>query len=131
MLNIKINKSAGLALVIFTTLFCINTKTIFAQEKPTLNRTVLLENKVDLPSTNINAKIIRVTLPPAFKTPSHTHEGPGPRYVVMGKLKVVEGGKINTYSAGEVFWESGNLMTVENIGENAAELIIFELAPAN
>lgn len=131
MLKIQINKSAGLVLVIFTTLFCINTQTILAQEKPTLNRAVLLENKVDLPSKNINAKIIRVTLPPAFKTPSHTHEGPGPRYVVMGKLKVVEGGKANTYSAGEVFWESGNLMTVENIGENAAELIIFEFAPAN
>jgi quercetin dioxygenase-like cupin family protein len=131
MLTIKIHKSAGLSLVIFTTLFCINTQTIFAQEKPTLNRTVLLENKVDLPSKNINAKMIRVIFPPAFKTPSHTHEGPGPRYVVKGKLKVVEGGKTNIYSAGEVFWESGNLMTVENIGENVAELIIFELAPAN
>ncbi len=128
---LKINKSTCLLLVIFTTLFCINTQTILAQEKPTLNRTVLLENKVDLPSKNINAKIIRVTFPPAFKTPSHTHEGPGPRYVVKGKLKVAEGGKINTYSAGEVFWESGNLMTVENIGEDVAELIIFELAPAN
>jgi quercetin dioxygenase-like cupin family protein len=131
MLTIKINKSAGLVLVIFATLFCINTQTILAQEKPTLNRAVLLENKVDLPSKNINAKIIRVTFPPAFKTPSHTHEGSGPRYIVKGKLKVIEDGKTNTYSAGEVFWESGNLMTVENISENAAELIIFELAPAN
>ncbi len=130
MLKIQINKSAGLVLVIFTTLFCINSQTVLAQEKPSLNRTVLLENKVDLPSKNINVKIIRVTLPPAFKTPSHTHEGPGPRYVVKGKLKVIEDGKINTYYAGEVFWESGNVMTVENIGENAAELIIFELAPA-
>lgn len=131
MLKIKINKSAGLVLAVFGTLFCINTQTILAQEKPNLNRTVLLENKVDLPSKDINAKIIRVTFPPAFKTPRHTHEGPGPRYVVKGKLTVVEGGKTNTYSAGEVFWESCNLMTVENISENAAELIIFELAPAN
>lgn len=131
MLKITINKASGTVLAFFTTVFFINTQTILAQEKPTLNRTVLLENKVDLPSKNINAKIILVTFPPAFKTPSHTHEGPGPRYVVKGKLKVVEGGKTNTYSAGEVFWESGNLMSVENIGENAAELIIFELAPAN
>jgi quercetin dioxygenase-like cupin family protein len=130
MLKIRINKASGTVLAIFATVFFINTQTILAQEKPTINRTVLLENKVDLPSKNINAKIIRVTFPPAFKTPRHTHGGPGPRYVVKGKLKVVEVGKTNTYSTGEVFWESGNLMSVENISENAAELIIFELAPA-
>jgi quercetin dioxygenase-like cupin family protein len=90
---------------------------------------VLLENKLELPSNNINAKVIRVIFPPAFKTPWHTHEGPGPRYVVKGKLKVVEGAKTNTYSVGDVFWESGHLMSVENMGEDSAELIIFELAP--
>jgi quercetin dioxygenase-like cupin family protein len=131
MLKIRIKKASGTVLAIFTTVFFINTQTILAREKPTLNRTVLLENKVDLPSKNINAKMIRVTFPIAFKTPQHTHEGPGPRYVVKGKLKVVEGDKANTYSAGEVFWESGNLMAVENIGETTAVLIIFELAPAN
>jgi quercetin dioxygenase-like cupin family protein len=130
MLKIKTIKSAGFFLVMLTALFCINIRTISAQEKPTLNRTLLLENRVELPSNNINAKVIQVTFPPAFKTPWHSHEGPGPRYVVKGKLKVVEGGKTNTYSVGDVFWESGNLMSVENIGEDSAELIIFELAPA-
>jgi len=130
MLKIKTIKSAGFFLVTLTALLCINIRTISAQEKPTLNRTVLLENRVELPSNNINAKIIRVTFPPAFKTPWHSHEGPGPRYVVKGKLKVVEGGKTNTYSVGDVFWESGHLMSVENLGEDSAELIIFELAPA-
>ena len=100
-----------------------------AQEKSFLNRTILLENKVELPSNNVNAKIIRVTFPFAFKTPVHTHEGPGPRYVVKGKFKVIEGGKTNIYSVGDVFWESGDLMSVENVGEDTAELIIFELAP--
>ena len=57
--------------------------------------------------------------------------GPGPRYVVKGKLKVNEGGNTNTYSIGDVFWESGDLMSVENIGEDLAELIIFELAPTH
>ncbi|WP_081813352.1 cupin domain-containing protein [Methylobacter tundripaludum] len=113
------------------TLLLIGGQVVSAQDKPTLNRAVLLENKIELPSNNINAKIIRVTFPVAFKTPWHTHEGPGPRYVVKGQLKVVEGGKTNTYSVGDVFWESGALMSVENIGEDAAELIIFELAPAN
>lgn len=104
MLKIRINKASGRVLAIFTTVFFINTQTILALEKPTLNRAVLLENKFDLPSKNINAKIIRVTLPPAFKTPSHTHEGSGPRYVVKGKLKVIEDGKTKTYTAGEVFF---------------------------
>ena len=129
MLKIKTIKSAGLVLVTLTALFFINIQTISAQENPAINRTILLENKLELPSNNVNAKIIRVTFPFAFKTPWHTHEGPGPRYVVKGKLKVIEGGKTNTYSAGDVFWESGHLMSVENIGEDSAEIIIFELAP--
>jgi len=129
MLKIKTIQSAGLVLVWLTSLLFINIKTVSAQENPTFDRTVLLENKVELPSNNVNAKVIRVIFPPAFKTPWHTHEGPGPRYVVKGKLKVVEGGKTNTYSAGDVFWESGDLMSVENLGDDSAELIIFELAP--
>ncbi len=96
--------------------------------KPGLIRTTLMENPVELPSKSVNAKVIRVTFPPAFKTPWHTHDGPGPRYVVKGKLKVTEDGKVNTYSVGEVFWESGKLMAVENVGTETAELIIFELA---
>jgi len=127
MLKIKTIQSAGLVLVWLTSLLFINLKTVSAQENPTFNRTVLLENKVELPSNNVNAKVIRVIFPPAFKTPWHTHEGPGPRYVVKGKLKVVEDGKTNTYAVGDVFWETGHLMSVENIGEDSAELIIFEL----
>ena len=131
MSKIKTIKSAGFILVTLMVIFLFNIKIVSAQEIPTLNRTILLENKVELPGNNINAKVIRVTFPPAFKTPWHTHQGPGPRYVVKGKLKVVEGGKTNTYSVGDVFWESGHLMSVENMGENSAELIIFELAPVN
>jgi quercetin dioxygenase-like cupin family protein len=104
-------------------------QTIFAEEsKPGLIRAILMENPVELPSKNINAKVIKVTFPPAFKTPWHTHDAPGPRYVLKGKLKVTEDGKVNTYSVGEVFWESGKLMAVENVGKEAAELIIVELA---
>ena len=131
MLNIKNVKSAGFFLVTLTAVFLVNIKIVSAQEKPTLNKAILLENKVELPSNNINAKVIRVTFPPAFKTPWHTHQGPGPRCVVKGKLKVVEGGKTNIYSVGDVFWESGQLMSVENMDEDSAELIIFELAPVN
>ncbi|MGZ8225542.1 MAG: cupin domain-containing protein [Methylococcaceae bacterium] len=122
-------KPASLFLIPFVVLTLSNAPIVSAQEKPGLNRTILLENQVELPSKHINSKMIRVIFPPAFKTPWHTHEGPGPRYVVKGALKVTEGGKTNTYSVGEVFWESGQLMAVENVGEETAELIIFELAP--
>jgi len=130
MFKIPTIQSAKIIRVMLAALLLINVYAVSAQEKA-LNRSILLSNKVELPSKNIDAKVIRVTFPPAFKTPWHTHEGAGPRYVVKGKLKVVEGGKTNTYSAGDVFWESGHLMSVENMGEDSAELIIFELAPVN
>jgi quercetin dioxygenase-like cupin family protein len=115
-----------LAVVLLLLLFVI-AEAVSADGKPGLIRTQLMENTVELPSKSVNAKVIRVTFPPAFKTPQHTHDGPGPRYVVKGKLKVTEDGKVNTYSVGEVFWESGKLMAVENVGSETAELIIFEL----
>jgi quercetin dioxygenase-like cupin family protein len=129
MFKTQLMKIAGYFSVTLIGLFSISVQTVSAEEKPALNRTVLLENKVELPSNTVNTKLIRVAFPPAFKTPWHTHQGPGPRYIVKGKLKVVENGKTNIYSAGQVFWESGALMSVENIGEGSAELIIFELAP--
>ncbi|TAN65603.1 MAG: cupin domain-containing protein [Methylobacter sp.] len=129
MLKRQTTQSTGFILVTLTALFIGNLPAVFAQQKPGLDRTVLLEKKLQLPSPNINTKMIRVAFPFGFKTPWHTHEGPGPRYVVKGRLKVVENGKAATYSAGEVFWETGELMSVENVGDDAAELIIFELAP--
>jgi quercetin dioxygenase-like cupin family protein len=129
MLKIQTIKATGFILATLPALFLGNIPTVSAQQETGLNRTVLLEKKLELPSPHIDTKMIRVAFPPAFKTPWHTHEGPGPRYVVKGKLKVVEGGKAHIYSAGEVFWETGELMSVENVGDDAAELIIFEIAP--
>ena len=102
MLKIKTINLAGLVLVTLIALFFINIELVSAEQKVALNKAVLLENKVELPSKSVNAKVIRVTLPPAFKTPWHTHEGAGPRYVVKGKLKVVEGGKTDTYYFGSL-----------------------------
>lgn len=97
--------------------------------KPGLIRTPLLANDVELPNKNINAKVIRVTFPPHYKTPWHTHEGPGPRYVVRGKFEVTDNGTVKTYSSGEVFWETGAKMAIQNKSDQTAELIIFELVP--
>lgn len=98
-------------------------------EKPGMQRSLLMENKVQLPHNVISAKTMRVVFPPLFKTAWHTHEGPGPRYVVRGELKVSEGDKTAVYKTGDVFWETGKLMAVENAGAEPTELIVFELAP--
>ena len=122
-------KKTLIFLLIITILFFISSA-LSAQGKAALNKEVLYENNIQLPSKDVNAKMIRVTFPPGFKTPWHTHKGPGPRYIIKGQLKIVEGGQANTYSAGEVFWESGMRMSAENIGEGEAELVIFQLAPS-
>jgi len=95
-----------------------------------LMRQILLKKNVTLPANTIESKVIRVTFPQGFKTPVHTHEGPGPRYVVKGRLRVEDAGESHVFNAREVFWETGEAMTVENIGGGEAEIIIFEMAPA-
>jgi quercetin dioxygenase-like cupin family protein len=103
----------------------------FAEEGKGIGRSLLLEKKLTLPSANINSKVIRVVFPPMFKAPWHTHEGPGPRYIIKGSFEVSQHGKTVTYSAGDVFWETGELMSLRNVTGEPAELIIFEMAPLN
>lgn len=96
------------------------------------SRQALIKRETTLPwaqDAKIQVSVIRVGFPPGLKTPLHTHEGQGPRYVVKGHLKVEDAGKSQVYGPGEVFWESGAPMTVENVGGSDAEFIIFEVAP--
>lgn len=95
-----------------------------------ISRQQLLKQRVTLPSKDVETHVIRVQFPKGYKTPMHTHQGPGPRYVVKGKLKVEDGGQSNVYGQGEVFWETGGEMTVENLAPAESEIIIFEMAPA-
>lgn len=129
MITIK-NLKHALALLLILPITYTYSQDAAATENTAFKRTVLLENKADLTSKHVTARTIRVIFPPAFKTPLHTHEGPGPRYVVKGKLKVIEGGKTNIYQAGDVFWESGEVMSVENLTAQPAEMIIVELVSA-
>lgn len=113
------------ALVAATTL----SHAAFAQEANMPARQTLMEKAVELPSNKVNARTIKVVFSKGYKTPLHTHEGPGPRYVVKGKLKVEQQGQSHEYGPGEVFWETGDSMTVENVGDGEAEMVIVELAP--
>ena len=92
-------------------------------------RQSLFTKRATLPSNTLDTRVVRVQFPKGYKTPEHTHEGPGPRYVLKGKLKVEDSGETKVYSAGDVFWETGAVMTVENVGTGKAEILIFELAP--
>lgn len=92
-------------------------------------RQMLLKKSLDMPSNSVEARVIRVQFPSGYKTPLHTHEGPGPRYVLKGRLKVEDSGQTQVYGPGDVFWETGAAMTVENIGGGDAEMVIFEVAP--
>ncbi|MGI9212570.1 MAG: cupin domain-containing protein [Methylococcaceae bacterium] len=103
---------------------------VLADEVKMPPRQILLEKATELPANQITARVIRVVFPQGYKTPLHTHEGPGPRYVLRGRIKVEESGQVQEYGPGEVFWETGQWMTVENISEGEAEMVIFELGNA-
>jgi quercetin dioxygenase-like cupin family protein len=103
---------------------------ITAQAQGKVEQEVLFEKDIELPDKNVQVKIRRVKFPVGYKTPEHTHKGPGPRYILKGKLEVIEGGVTGTFGPGEVFWESGIPMTAENVADEETELIIIELLPA-
>lgn len=78
--------------------------------------------------TSPEVRVIRVNFPTGFKTPLHTHDAQGPRYVIKGRLRVEDHGKTDVYGPGDTFWETGEAMTIESIGGSDAEMIIFEVA---
>ena len=109
------------------TLLTAATWAVLAEEANMPPRKVLLEKAVDLPTNKVNTRVIRVIFPKGYKTPLHTHEGPGPRYVLRGRIKIEENGQAHEYGPGEVFWETGQWMTAENISDGDTEVVIVEL----
>ena len=118
-----------LGLVLLVSILACGGSESVASKAPEKISTLVFEKVVDLPSKKVNVAIRHVKLPVGFKTPAHTHKGPGPRYILKGAQEVVEGGVTLTASAGEVFWESGAVMTAESIGDIPMELIAFQLLP--
>lgn len=94
---------------------------------PEPTRQALLEKQAQFGATPLTTKVFKMTFPQGYKTPLHTHEGPGPRYVVRGQVKIEEGGTSRVYGPGEVFWETGQWMSAENVGQGDAEVLIVEL----
>ncbi len=98
---------------------------------PGMSRQLLLKQTLPPLGANSEARVIRVHFPSGYKTPMHTHEGPGPRYVLKGRLRVEDNGKTQVYGPGDVFWETGAAMTVQSISGDDAEMVIFEIAPGH
>ncbi|MBP1152577.1 MULTISPECIES: cupin domain-containing protein [unclassified Methylocaldum] len=119
-----------IALMLGILIFGAGIGSAYAEEAPTMApRQLLLKKAVPLSADTVETRVVRVQFPSGYKTPLHTHEGPGPRYVLKGRLKVEDSGETHVYGPGDVFWETGAAMTVENIGGGDAEIVIFELAP--
>lgn len=134
-LETSTNPHGGVIVLIYRSLFALAFATlpvysgsIRAEEPKTVPaRQALLEKEMDLPSTHLKTNVLRLTFPQGYKTPLHTHEGPGPRYVLKGQLRIEEGGESHVYGPGEVFWETGSWMTAENVGAGEAEVVVIEL----
>lgn len=93
------------------------------------DKKVLLTKSVTLPANHLVAKVVRIEFPEGFRTPEHIHKGPGPRYVLQGKVKIIDKDGTRIYAPGEVFWETGEPMVAENVADGSTVLLIFEMAP--
>jgi len=91
--------------------------------------TVLFEQETELASNKVKVVVKRGLLPAGYKSPVHTHKGPGVRYVFRGTLRIDEHDYTGDFSAGQVYWESGHPMTAETISAEDAEILIVELQP--
>ena len=129
-MNIRIVRALG---VLLSLIMAGISHQAFANEPaiPGMSRQLLLKQPLPPLGDHPEARVIRVHFPSGFKTPLHTHEGPGPRYVLKGKLRVEDNGKTQVYGPGDVFWETGAAMTVQAISGDDAEMVIFEVAPGN
>ena len=92
-------------------------------------REILMARPLTLPGNEVTAKVIRVEFPKGFRTPEHIHKGPGPRYVLGGKIRIIDKSGTRVYGPGEVFWETGEPMVAENAADGVTVLLIFEMAP--
>jgi quercetin dioxygenase-like cupin family protein len=80
--------------------------------------------------------VLRMTeysMEPGGKVASHTHKGPGLRYVLEGAIAIEfnKGDKVETYHAGQTYFEpAGFHYGGYNAGSGRTRVIIVELLPA-
>lgn len=90
----------------------------------------LIERLVELPDKHFNILVRTVEWPVGYKSKPHTHAGPGPRYVLSGKVRIDDAGTIGEYEGGQSFWHAGGFPhTAENIASTPSKVLIIELLP--
>lgn len=92
-----------------------------------MSRQLLMKRELPPMEGTPEVRVIRVIFPSGFKTPEHTHDAAGPRYILKGKLKVVDATRSEVFGPGDIFWETGESMTIESVGGSDAEMVIFEV----
>lgn len=90
---------------------------------------VLSERTVELSSPKFQAKVLKISFPQGFRSAQRIHAQPGLRYVIKGRVRILDDGETKEYGPGEVFWElQGNFMA-ENIGAGELDLLVVEMIP--
>ena len=68
----------------------------------------LLSAEIELdPTTSWLARCDRIDFPPGGVAYTHTHPGPGIRYLLHGSIEIQTAGHTSTYAPGEAWFESG------------------------
>ncbi len=90
----------------------------------------LISRPVELPDSQFNILVRTIEWPVGYKSDPHTHKGPGPRYVLSGKVRIDDQGKVNEYTSGQSFWHPGGFAhTAENIANEPTKVLIVEMLP--
>lgn len=89
----------------------------------------LSQSEMELSGVPVQCKVTRVNLPKGYKTPPHERDSSGPRYVHKGRVRLESNGIVSEFGPGQVFWEEGPSVTLENISEGEVELISFGVIP--
>jgi hypothetical protein len=73
----------------------------------------------------------RVDFPPGGVAYTHTHPGPGVRYLLHGSLRIESGGEVHEYGPGEAWFESGPepVLAIASATEETAFVRVLLLPP--
>ena len=104
-------------------------------QEPKFKGTML--EQVDLGNLPEGARVLKMTLlelQPRAEIPSHTHKGPGLRYVLDGAISIAWKDRgMQTFKAGSTYFEGAgenhppNAMSAKNAAEGVTRVLIVEL----
>lgn len=91
---------------------------------------------LDMPEPMMRARIM--TIPAGFRSPPHTHDGPGIRYVLEGQITIYwKDGSKRSYGPGDTYFEGPgenhppNEMSAANEGDVPVKIYVVDLHPGN